>query len=454
MEGPKRQERIRVELVRQALKLAPIAVLATLLNAFILVLVLWQSISHTSLIIWFSITFCLAVQRCYFLYKYRGASLLPHQAAQVAKRFVAGLGLSGIVWGFVAIFLFPVDSPTHQILIVFVLCGMVAGAAETFSPVLPAFTAFSLPALVPLFIRFLTIGGAVYNAMSALTLLYIGMTLIIARRINITNRSLVELKEHFSRMADERTASNARLQEEISERRRMEDSLRDSEERLRLLASRLLSTQEEDRKRIARELHDSIGASLSAAKFSMENVIVQIQTGSVKLEPIDYSIRVIKLAVDDVRRIVMDLRPSILDDMGIIATLKWFCEQFQTIHSNIHVEIQIEINGDEIPETLGIIIFRIVQEAFHNIAKYSGAEWVDVSITKLQNTIQLSIEDQGIGFDLRSIYANRTSEKGFGLMSMRERTELSGGIFEIESKIGEGTKIQASWTLPIDRSAQ
>ena len=87
-----------------------------------------------------------------------------------------------------------------------------------------------------------------------------------------------------------------------------------------------------------------------------------------------------------------------------------------------------------------IIIFRIVQEAFHNIAKYSGAEWVDVSITKLQNTIQLSIEDHGIGFDLRSIYANRTSEKGFGLMSMRERTELSGGIFEIESKIGEGTR--------------
>ena len=448
MEGTRQQERTRVELVRQALKLAPIAVFATLLNAFILVLVLWQSISHTSLIIWFSITFCLAVQRYLFLYKYREASLQPDQAAQVAKKFVAGLGLSGIAWGFVAIFLFPVDSPTHQILIVFVLCGMVAGAAETFSPVLPAFIAFSLPALVPLFIRFLTIGGAVYNAMSVLTLLYIGMTLIIARRINITNRKSVELKEHFSRMAEERTAANVRMQEEMSERRRMEDSLRDSEERLRLLASRLLSTQEEDRKRIARELHDSIGASLSAAKFSMENVIDQIQTGAVKLEPIDYSIRVIKLAIDDVRRIVMDLRPSILDDMGIIATLNWFCEQFKTIHSNIHVDLQIEINGDEIPETLKITIFRIVQEAFHNIAKYSGAEWVDVSITKLQNTIQLSIEDYGIGFDLRAIHANRTSEKGFGLMSMRERTELSGGIFVIESKIGEGTKIQASWTLP------
>ncbi len=448
MESTRQQERTQPELLRQALKLAPVAVCATLLNAFVLVLVLWQTVSHTSLIIWFSITFCLAVQRSLFLYRYRSAPLQPHQAPQVAKRFVAGLGLSGIVWGFVAIFLFPVDSPTHQTLIVFVLCGMVAGAAETFSSILPAFLAFALPALVPLFIRFLTIGGAVYYAMSAMTLLYIVLTFIIARRINITNRSLIELKEHFSRMAEERTASNARLQEEISERRRIEDSLRNSEEQLRLLASRLLSTQEEERKRVARELHDSIGASLSAVKFSMENAIDQIKNGTLKLEPINYSIRVIQLAIDEVRRIVMDLRPSILDDMGIIATLNWFCKQFHTIHSNIHIDIQIGIDGDEIPEMLKIIIFRIIQEAFHNIAEYSRAERVEVSIAKLDNTIQLSIEDHGIGFDLGSIYANRKSGKGFGLMSMRERTELSGGIFVIESGIGEGTRIQASWTLP------
>jgi signal transduction histidine kinase len=134
--------------------------------------------------------------------------------------------------------------------------------------------------------------------------------------------------------------------------------------------------------------------------------------------------------------------------MGIIATLNWFCKQFQVVHSNIHVDMQIEIKEDEIPEALKIMIFRITQESFHNIAKYSGTEWVEVSIAKLHNTIQLSIEDRGIGFDLKSIFANRKSGKGFGLMSMRERKELSGGIFVIKSKIGEGTRIQASWTLP------
>ncbi len=448
MERPRQQEHTQVELVRQALKLAPIAVFATILNAFVLTLVLWHSISHTLLTIWLSITFCLAVQRSLFLHKYIRAPFQPDQASQVARMFVAGLGLSGIVWGLVAIFLFPVDSPKHQILIVFVLCGMVAGAAETFSSVLPAFVAFALPALIPLCIRFLTIGGVDYYAMSGMTLLYMILTLIIARRINIKNRSLVELKVHFSRMTEELTASNARLQEEIVERRRIEDSLRDSEHQLRLLSSRLLSAQEEERKRIARELHDSIGASLSAVKFSMEHVINQVQKGTVKIEPINYSIRIIQLAVDEVRRIVMDLRPSLLDDMGIITTINWFCKQFLAVHPNIHTHMRIEIKEDEIPETLKIVIFRIIQEAFHNIAEYSGAESVDLSIAKLDNTIQLSIEDHGIGFDLRSIYANRKPGRGVGLMSMRERTELAGGIFVIKSEIGEGTSIQASWTLP------
>jgi signal transduction histidine kinase len=448
MEGTRQQELTRMELVRQTLKLAPMAVIATLLNASVLVLVLWQPISHTKLIVWFLITVCLAVQRSLFLYKYRGASLQPHQAAQVAGNFVAGLFLSGLVWGCVGIFLFPLDSPTHQTLIVFVLCGMVAGAAETFSSLLPAFIAFALPALVPLCIRFFTIGGAVYYAMSAMTLFYLGLTLIIARRINITYRGLVELKEHFSRMAEERSASNTRLQEEISERRRMEDSLRDSQVQLRLLSSRLLSAQEEERKRIARELHDSIGASLSAVKFSMENAIDRTRTGTIKLEPVSYSIRIVQSAIDEVRRIVMDLRPSILDDMGIIATLNWFCRQFRTIHPDIHVDMQIGINEDGIPETLKIMLFRIVQEAMHNIAKHSGAERVEVSLAKLQDTLQLSIEDHGAGFDVRSIFTDKKSGKGFGLMTMRERTELSGGIFVIESKIGAGTMIQASWTLP------
>ena len=167
MENPPELESTHLELVRQALKLAPVGVLGTLVNASVLVVVLWRSISHWSLIIWFSVTLCLVLQRTITLLKFRPASISADQSARVDRWFIGGVGLSGIAWGCVAIFLFPVNSPTHQILIVFVLCGMVAGAAETFAPILPAFAAFALPALTPLAIRFFTIGGAVYIAMGS-----------------------------------------------------------------------------------------------------------------------------------------------------------------------------------------------------------------------------------------------------------------------------------------------
>jgi signal transduction histidine kinase/CheY-like chemotaxis protein len=227
MDGDTRQERIYVELVRQTLKLAPTAIVATVLNAFVLVLILWEPISHSLLIIWFAATIGLALQRSIFSYKYRPEALQPDQAAKVAKWVVIGLALSGIIWGCAGLFLFPKDSPTHQILVVFVLCGMVAGAAGTFSSIFAAFLAFTLPTLIPLFIRFLIIGGPVYYAMSAMTLLYMGLTLIIARRINITNRELVDLKEHFAQMVEEQTAellyANEQLKRQIEERERVEE---------------------------------------------------------------------------------------------------------------------------------------------------------------------------------------------------------------------------------------
>jgi signal transduction histidine kinase len=448
MKNPRYLENIPPELIRQVLRLAPLAVIGTLVNSIILAAALWKSISHRSLVIWLMASLSLVIQRSVFLLKYRPTLLSPDQAAPVAKRFIAGLALAGGVWGCVAIFLFPVNSPTHQVLIVLVLCGMIAGAAEAFASVLPAFIAFAYPALAPLLIRFITIGGPVYLGMAGVTLLYMVLTTIIAVRVNVTNRKLVELKEHFAQIADERAAINARLQEEISERLRIENSLRNFEEELKLRSSQLLSAQEEERKRIALELHDSIGASLSAAKFSMENVVYQIEKGTADLEPVNYSITIIKSAIDDVRRIIMDLRPSILDDYGIIVTLNWCYKQFQTVYSNISIDMKIEIEENEIPERLKIIILRIAQEALHNIAKYSGAEWVDISISRVENSMLLRIHDHGHGFDLNSFNKDQASAKGFGIIGMKERTELSGGVFLIRSEIGEGTLVQASWPLP------
>jgi signal transduction histidine kinase len=137
----------------------------------------------------------------------------------------------------------------------------------------------------------------------------------------------------------------------------------------------------------------------------------------------------------------MDLRPSILDDLGILATIGWFTREFQKVYSHISVDKHISIEENEIPESLKTALFRILQEAMNNVAKHSKANLIRLILKKAEGKIALSVEDNGEGFDLEKI------KQGLGLTSMRERTELSGGVFEVESTPGTGTTIKASWGL-------
>ncbi len=461
MEGTRQQERTRVELVRQALKLAPIAAIATLLNAFIIVLVLWQSISHTSLIIWLSITFCLAVQRSLFLYKYRGASLQPDQAAQVTRSFVAGLGLSGIVWGSVAIFLFPVNSPTQQTLLVFVLCGMVAGAAETFSPVLPAFLAFMLPTLIPLFIRFLTIGGAVYYAMSAMTLFYIVLTTIIARRINITNRSLVELKEHFSRVAEESAASALRLQERTAELS---------------IANKALTEYAEKLQRLNEELQDFT----FVASHDLQEPLRKIQTfcdmARMRCAPVldstsnDYLDRIVNSA-NRMRQLLKDLlqfsfaasraEPHKAIDLVKIAreAADVFEDTIKETGGLIEIETMPSIEADETQ------ILRLFQNLIGNALKFRGEKPPRIEIYAKQDRhgiCEIFVKDNGIGFDrqfserifkpFQRLHTNREYEgTGIGLTICRKIVERHGGSIRAESEPGKGAIFIVTLPAKLDR---
>jgi signal transduction histidine kinase len=220
-----------------------------------------------------------------------------------------------------------------------------------------------------------------------------------------------------------------------------------TERELKSLSSRLLKAQEEERRRIAREMHDSIGAALSAAKFSAENALAQLDQGKVDQTLLKGVVSVIQNAIDESRRIMTDLRPSMLDDLGIITTINWFCRQYRTIYSNIDIEKKIEVEEEDIPEELKITIFRIVQEAFHNIAKYSKAELVELSLLKTDHSLDLIVQDNGVGFDLNSILSRESHVGRFGLLNMKERAKLSGGTFEIVSAPRRGTTIRASWSL-------
>lgn len=218
------------------------------------------------------------------------------------------------------------------------------------------------------------------------------------------------------------------------------------EEELKKLTSELMDAQEKERKRIAGELHDSLGASLSAIKFKVEDLL-QKGHGQVVEESVKTAVKMIGECVADVRRIQMDLRPPMLDDVGVSAALKWYCRQFNTTYSNIHIETHLGIQENEVPDTLKTTIYRVSQEALNNVAKHSKATNVTLSLQKANGMLELTIQDDGQGFNMEDVLSRHSSKNGLGLTSMRERVELSDGSFSIESRIDKGTIIRVSWPL-------
>ncbi|MHC1727910.1 MAG: response regulator [Syntrophobacteraceae bacterium] len=259
-------------------------------------------------------------------------------------------------------------------------------------------------------------------------------------------RDISELKQVQEELSKARDELELRVHRRTLELAETLLELRESQEDMKLLAAQLLSAQEDERKRIAREMHDSIGSSLSAVKFSLETVTEQLQReNAVTPDTFLRLSKAMEQAIEESRRIMTDLRPSILDDLGIIATIGWFCRRYQSTYTTMTVEKSIRIEEDQIPDNLKIILFRIIQEAMNNAAKYSHAEKIYVSLTvEAGRCIQLGIEDNGIGFEPAAVTSRGECAK-FGLTSMRERAELSGGRFEIESSPGKGTRIHACW---------
>jgi signal transduction histidine kinase len=229
------------------------------------------------------------------------------------------------------------------------------------------------------------------------------------------------------------------------EQRRIMETLRESEGHCRLLSSQLLSAQETERRNIAREIHDGTGQILAAIRFAAQETLDLIKGGNLqeassKLETV---VAMLKNASEEVRRIQMDLRPAMLDDLGIEVTLNWFVRQFQNVYSAIRIEKRIGVDEDRIPHPLKITLYRIVQEAFNNIAKHSQGDRVVLSLENNDAGIVLTIEDNGQGFDPEE--ARSRYRKGMGLSSMKERAELSGGSASVQSAPGKGTTLSFKW---------
>ena len=199
---------------------------------------------------------------------------------------------------------------------------------------------------------------------------------------------------------------------------------------------------------IAQEIHDSMGASLAATKFKVETAFKEMGNDNPQTKAaLESVIPIIQETIEEARRIQMSLRPSMLDDLGILATINWFSRQYESVYPGIHLKKEIDIQEHEVPGHLKIVIYRVLQEALNNIAKHSKALVVVLYLRKAKQAIQLVIRDSGQGFDLEEVSSRKGSAKGLGLDSMRERAELSGGFFSIESRKGAGTVIRATWPL-------
>jgi len=210
--------------------------------------------------------------------------------------------------------------------------------------------------------------------------------------------------------------------------------------------SQLLKREEEETKKIAKELHHDLTQSLSAINFDLGEAIHQVKgdqihTGIQNLDGVRLEIQEI---IKRIQGIGMHLWPSTLEDMGILDTISWFCREFQGTHSRIQIKTHIEIQENEVPDFLKHVIYKILQEALNNVVRYSKADLVDLFLAKGSISIKLTVRDNGQGFDMEK-EALTGSGLSLSLDSMRGRAEITDGSWAIESAAGKGTIIHVSW---------
>lgn len=232
---------------------------------------------------------------------------------------------------------------------------------------------------------------------------------------------------------------NARLLAEVSTGR----------EELQSLSRRLLEIQENERRHIARELHDEIGQALTAVQMNIE-ALKQSPQGRRIGARLDESVELIDRVLQQVRDLSLDLRPSMLDDLGLVSALVWYAQRHSE-RPGLEVQLAFDPIQARLPSNVETACFRITQEAMTNILRHSQATLVRIELRLQGQELELTIRDNGRGFDVRSARSRAVGGGSMGLLSMEERAELLGGRLTIESKEGEGTLVKA--TLPIQPAA-
>jgi PAS domain S-box-containing protein len=229
---------------------------------------------------------------------------------------------------------------------------------------------------------------------------------------------------------------------DITEAKQAEGRLRNSREELRELAAHLEAVREEERKRIAHEIHDELGQTLTVLSMGLSWLQDEVRQPSFSAQRDAISARIADLiqlagsSIETMRRISTELRPAMLEPLGLQAAVEWQAQEFQK-HTGIECVLQLSPGMDEISSDLALAVYRIFQEALTNVARHSGATRVDVCLENAGRELILQIADNGIGFK----EGFRSGRKSFGLVGMRERALRWGGDLKIHSEKGQGTRI-------------
>jgi PAS domain S-box-containing protein len=234
---------------------------------------------------------------------------------------------------------------------------------------------------------------------------------------------------------------------DVSPHLQLERALRTAEDNVRHLSCQILTVEEAERKRIADDLHDDLGQSLCAIKFGLEEALTAIEQNAIDatrcmLESLVFSIR---NTVDDLRRLAMNLRPLTLDDLGALATLRWFLREFASIYRTIAIEEEFALSERDVPDSLKLALFRVLQEAMHNVAKHSHATLVRIRAERVGGALRLIITDNGVGFDPAEVAARSGWERRHGHVGLKDRVEFNGGTLAIDAAPGQGVCLRISW---------
>jgi PAS domain S-box-containing protein len=229
-----------------------------------------------------------------------------------------------------------------------------------------------------------------------------------------------------------------------AERDQLIEEARSSHERLGALSRRLLTVQEEERRRLAVELHDELGQVLTAVKINLESLASSFTAGTAPPQ-LEGAIGSVDHAMHRVRDMALDLRPSVLDDLGLPPALRWYVDRFAR-DTGIEAHVSIDAVPDLDPN-VATACFRVAQEALTNVARHARAHHVWLDLYLLPGGLELRIRDNGAGFDAAAARQRAMQGTSMGLLGMEERVSLAGGTFEVRSVVGSGSVVRARFQL-------